>query len=100
MRFHGKVDHPSVMRLLREADVFCYPTQSSEGFPKAVLEALSCGLPVVTMPVSVLPRLVGSGCGVLLPQATPQAAADAVKAIVCDAGGYRKMSRRAIEDRA
>jgi glycosyltransferase involved in cell wall biosynthesis len=94
--FHGKVDHAEVIRLLQQADLFCYPT-ASEGFPKAVLEALACGLPVVTTRVSVLPRLIGSGCGLLVERVTPEALAQAVSDCLSDAERYRAMSARALE---
>jgi glycosyltransferase involved in cell wall biosynthesis len=89
--FHGKVDHAAVLGLLRRADLFCYPT-SSEGFPKAVLEALACGLPVISTPVSVIPQLVGPGCGVLISQVTPEAVADAVRFCLADAERFERMS--------
>jgi glycosyltransferase involved in cell wall biosynthesis len=93
--FHGAVDHASVLGLLRQADVFCYPT-ATEGFPKVVLEALACGLPIVTTNVSVLPHLV-HGCGVLLDVVTPQAVADAVWLCLAEPERYRAMSARATE---
>ncbi|RPI51405.1 MAG: glycosyltransferase, partial [Acidobacteria bacterium] len=34
--FHGKVAHDRVLDLLQQADLFCYPTAASEGFPKIV----------------------------------------------------------------
>lgn len=95
--FHGKVNHQEVIELLKQADVFCYPTRASEGFPKVVLEALACGLPVITTPVSVLPQLIGNGCGLLLDKATPEALAEGVCALASDPDKYRQMSRRAIE---
>jgi glycosyltransferase involved in cell wall biosynthesis len=92
--FHGRLRHEGVLDLLRRADLFCFPTDS-EGFPKAVLEALAAGLPVVTTPVSVLPLLLAEGGGVVLPDPAPEALADAVHAIVRDASCYTAMSRAA-----
>jgi len=94
--FHGKVDHAKVLGLLQQADLFCYPT-ASEGFPKAVLEALACGLPVVTTRVSVLPKLIGTGSGLLLEEVSPEALAQAVVDCLSDAERYRSMSARALE---
>lgn len=94
--FHGKVDHATVLRLLQQADLFCYPT-ASEGFPKAVLEALACGLPVVTTRVSVLPKLIDTGSGLLLKDVTPEGLAQAVVDCLSDAERYRNMSARALE---
>lgn len=95
VRFHGNVDHATVLRLLQGADIFCYPTAASEGFPKVVLEALACGLPIITTRVSVLPQFVESGCGILLDEVSPQALARAVTETLSDAGGYGRMSARA-----
>jgi glycosyltransferase involved in cell wall biosynthesis len=95
--FYGKVDHTRLMNLLRGADLFCYPTRASEGFPKVVHEALACGLPVVTTRVSVLPQVIGSGCGVLIEKAAPAEVAQAVRHCLEDADRYRAMSAAAIE---
>lgn len=94
--FHGKVDHKRVMSLLQQADLFCFPT-SSEGFPKVVLEALACGLPVVTTPVSVLPQLIGTGCGVIIEKTTTAEISQAVKSCLSDVDRYRAMSGKAVE---
>lgn len=95
--FHGKVNHEKVLELLQQADLFCYPTTSSEGFPKAVLEALACGLPVVTTRVSVLQQLIGTGCGVLIQEATPTALVDAVRECLMNQEQYQLMSRQAVK---
>ncbi|HEY7912481.1 MAG TPA: glycosyltransferase family 4 protein, partial [Blastocatellia bacterium] len=97
VKFHGKVDHTRLMNLLRRADLFCYPTRASEGFPKVVHEALACGLPVVTTRVSVLPQVIGSGCGVLIEKAAPAEVARAVQYSLEDATRYRAMSAEALE---
>jgi glycosyltransferase involved in cell wall biosynthesis len=96
VRFHGKVNHAQVMSLLRDADLFCFPTTSSEGFPKAVLEALACGLPVVTTRVSVLADLIGAGGGMLLNQATPTEVARGIEWCLSDDERYRALSSAAI----
>jgi glycosyltransferase involved in cell wall biosynthesis len=97
VHFHGKVEHSAVLDLLRKADVFCYPTTASEGFPKVVLEAMACGLPVITTRVSVLPELIGIGGGKLLNKATPFEVAGAVIETLSDRDCYRNMSELAIE---
>jgi hypothetical protein len=95
--FHGAVDHTTVIRLLQQADVFCYPTSASEGFPKVVLEALACGLPVLATRVSVLPDLLASGCGLLLDDASPAAVAGAIDSCLASADRYLAMSASAIQ---
>jgi len=97
--FHGKVNHEAVLRLLRQADLFCYPTDS-EGFPKVVLEALATGLPVITTKVSILPQLIGQGggqeAGMLLDEATPAQLVEAVRRCLADGARYHQMSASAV----
>jgi glycosyltransferase involved in cell wall biosynthesis len=94
--FHGQVNHEMVIRLMRRADLFCFPTVSSEGFPKAVLEAMACGLPIITTKISSLPQLIGSGCGVILDEPTPSIMANAVRRCLIDKEKYQRMSEKAM----
>lgn len=95
VNFHGRLDHEGVIEQLKRADLFCYPTKS-DGFPKAVLEALACGLPVIATPVSVIPQLLRSGCGILIDEANPQQLAQAIRRCLSDPDCYQEMSERAI----
>ena len=95
--FHGAVNHDRVIELMQAADIFSFPTMASEGFPKVVLEALACGLPVITTHVSVLPTLIGEGGGLLLESATAPALADAVRRCLADPERYRAMSQQAVK---
>ena len=94
--FHGKLEQKSVINLMKKAHVFCFPTSASEGFPKVVLEALACGLPVVTTKVSVLPQLIGDDCGVLLDSPNAAALSKKKKKICENSEIYESMSRAAI----
>jgi glycosyltransferase involved in cell wall biosynthesis len=94
--FHGKVGHDRVLQLLRKAHIFCYPS-SSEGFPKVVLEAMACGLPVITTKISVLPKLVGTRCGILIDDPIPEKLAQAVEHCLSDVSRYKTLSINAIE---
>lgn len=97
VHFPGKLTHEQVMKRLTDAHLFVFPTTSSDGFPKAVLEGLASGLPVVASPVSVLPQLLGNGCGVLLDDATPEGVARGIEQALNDPVRYEAMSRKAIE---
>jgi glycosyltransferase involved in cell wall biosynthesis len=94
--FHGRVGHKQVLRHLQRADLLCYPTTSSEGFPKIVLEAMACGVPVISTPVSVLPLLIGAGQGVLLNEATPAEVVKAVRLCLGNRELYSRMSAAAV----
>jgi glycosyltransferase involved in cell wall biosynthesis len=95
--FHGKLEHSTLLKLFCEGHLFCYPTAASEGFPKVVLEALASGMPVITTRVSVLPQLIGNGCGILLDSASPEELSKAVINVCSNKTQFGKMSKRAIE---
>jgi hypothetical protein len=94
--FHGKLPHSRVLELLGRSTLFCYPTSASEGFPKVVLEALASGLPIVTTRVSVLPQLIGAGCGELLDDTQPVNLATAITRCL-EPDRYARMSSNAIQ---
>jgi glycosyltransferase involved in cell wall biosynthesis len=94
--FSGKLEHDEVLERMSRADLFCYPTESSDGFPKVVLEALACGLPVVATRVSVLPRLIGVGAGILVEESSAEAVAEGIRLCLSDRERYRAMSRCAV----
>jgi len=61
VKFLGKQD--GLVEILTASDVFLIPSQS-ESFGLAALEAMACGLPVVSSSVGGLPELVGHNeCG-------------------------------------
>ncbi len=97
VHFSGKLNHDQVMQRLQGSHLFAFPTTSSDGFPKAVLEALAVGLPIVATRVSVLPHLLGNGCGVLIDEPTPEAVAQGIEQALNNPAQYETMSCKAIE---
>ncbi len=72
MPHHELADH------LREADIFILPSLE-DGLALTVVEALACGLPVITTPNTGASDLIQSGVnGEVVPIRDPQAIADAV----------------------
>jgi len=65
VRFVGREDHHRVPVWLAACDVFCLPSVR-EGCPNVVLEALSCGRPVVASRVGAIPNLVHADAGMLV----------------------------------
>jgi colanic acid/amylovoran biosynthesis glycosyltransferase len=95
--FHGKKNHIQVMSMLKEMDLFVFPSIASEGFPKAVLEAIAVGLPVITTGVSVLPKLIGeSKSGVVLDDVSPETILKAIYTYIENPDSYTSASENAI----
>ena len=68
IRFLGVCDADTVARWMNAADVLTLPSYS-EGCPNVVVEALSCGRPVVATNVGGIPEVLGNDCGILVPPA-------------------------------
>jgi glycosyltransferase involved in cell wall biosynthesis len=90
--FHGAMTHERVLALLRQADVFCLPAVENESTRQTVIEALACGLPVVTRP---MPFLLDRRCVLLLTHESPEALAEAVASLLRAPDNYRTLSAEA-----
>jgi len=82
--FLGSLPHEDVIRCMRAADVFVLPSLV-ESFGIVLLEAMSCGLPVVASRVMGIPYLVEDGLnGFLVPPTDEEALADRITALLSD----------------
>lgn len=70
----GRVDHATLIELLQAASLFVYPS-AYEGFGLPVLEAMACGVPVVTTKASSLPEVAGGAALLVSPGEVPALAA-------------------------
>jgi glycosyltransferase involved in cell wall biosynthesis len=71
-----------VASLLQGADVFCHPTQASEPFGLAIVEALHAGLPVVASGQGGPREILTEACGRWVPGGDPSALADALSSLL------------------
>ncbi len=70
--------HPLLAERLQGSDIFILPSLE-DGFARTVIEALACGLPVITTPNTGASDLIQSGVnGEVVPIRDPKAIADAV----------------------
>jgi len=70
---------------LRSFDVFCLPSYANEGVPQALMQAMACGLPVITTPVGSIEEVVQDGrTGMIVPPADPPALARAIATLIED----------------
>jgi len=94
VRFVGTVPYDEVVRYYLAADLFVLPTLY-EGLPKVVLEAMACGLPVVTTRVSGNTDVVVNGeTGVLIEPQSVEQLQDAILNLLSDPEMMRQMGLR------
>ncbi len=95
------VDGQEVRQLLRQANIFVLPCRISEdgdrdGIPNAILEAMSCELPVVSTTVSGIPEVIESQRnGLLVPPDDATALAGALTDLLADKDRAAKLGRNA-----
>ena len=84
---HDVREQKEVYSLVKAAKVFVFPS-AREGFGVAVLEALACGVPVVTTsaPDNLAQHLVARSPRGTICDSTASAIADAVKLLLTDGG--------------
>jgi glycosyltransferase involved in cell wall biosynthesis len=73
VRLVGAKEHSQVLSILADSDIAVQPSifarnGSREGIPVALMEAMSCGLPVVASELSGIPELVHDGVSGILVQ--------------------------------
>lgn len=61
----GAMSTKEIKEILKTTDVFLFPTHT-EGFSIALLEAMSCGLPIVTTPVGANIDMIESNGGIIV----------------------------------
>ncbi len=80
----GEVPSKDIAQYMQAADVFCLPSHR-EGIANAVVEAMACGLPVVTTNICGHPELVANEeIGLLIPMQNIEALTDKIKILLKD----------------
>jgi teichuronic acid biosynthesis glycosyltransferase TuaC len=88
----GSLPHSDVPRALAAADVFVLPTQI-EGSCNSVLEAMACGLPVVTSNGSYMDDIVDDDVAFRVDPVDVRAIREAIVALMNDPARRESMSR-------
>ena len=75
---HRTQNQEELITLYSQSDVFVNATRE-ENFPTVNIEAIACGLPVITFKTGGSPEIIDETCGIVVPKNDVKALADAVK---------------------
>lgn len=93
IRWLGSIPHDVLPKVLQNSDVFAIP-QNIGGLGLSVLEAMSCGLPVITTAIGETTKLLGSDEGMLVEPKNKTAIVDAMRQLADDAQLRKSMGER------
>jgi glycosyltransferase involved in cell wall biosynthesis len=98
--FVGVLPHDELIRRLRDGhwDVMALPsivtaTGEKEGIPVSLIEAMACGVPVISTTTGGIPELLGGGAGVLVPERDLTAMARELEKLYTDAGRRQALAK-------
>ncbi|MFC1975426.1 glycosyltransferase family 4 protein [Chloroflexota bacterium] len=96
IRFPGYIPQDELPLWYNAATLFVYPSHF-EGFGLPVLEAMACGMPVITSTVSSLPEVTGKdGVACLVNPTDAEALAEVMNEVMADADLRASMSERGL----
>lgn len=97
-RVHCTGFQEKAVRLVAECDAFVMPSIKREGLPKALIEAMSVGVPPIVTRVGGMPEVIEDGkCGIVVPPADSDALASAVSALASNPEMADRYGRNAKE---
>ncbi len=80
--YHGyKPVGPELFAYYKNADIYIIASQSSEGFPRTIWEAMAHSLPVIATRVGSIPDFI-EDAAVLVPPKNPKALAEGIKNLI------------------
>lgn len=90
--FIDYLDNEELPGVYKNSDVFVLPSLM-EGVPRTILEAMACGVPVVTTNLPHLVRII-DGAGLVVPPKEPTLLSDAILTILEDSSLAENMGQR------
>lgn len=102
VRLAGQIVPTKIHQWMQASDIFVFPSYM-EGMPNAVMEAMACGLPVISTTVGGLPDAIGNCEGAILVEPNNvEQLASAIQKVCDNTEQYKKMSliaRRTAEEK-
>ncbi len=97
IELRGDLPREEVEKELKRADIFALSSRA-EGFPVSILEAMSCGIPVVAPEITGIPEQITHGeHGLLVKPEDPASLAQAMERLLLDSALRERMGRAARE---
>jgi len=96
IRFLGELARVDALAHMASCDLFVFPSHT-EGFPNAVAEAMSLGLPIVATRVGAIPEMLGNGAGFLVDQKRKDQLAKILKEVLQNTELRKSAGRLAFE---
>lgn len=94
VRFAGGLDFARVLDFYERADVLALVSET-EGWPKAIAEAMAFGLVCIGSERGLVPWMLSEGRGLTIPPGDADALATCLRQIVADPARYQAMAQRA-----
>ena len=96
VEFLGRLERDAIVALYEDADAMLNPT-TVDNMPNSLLEAMACGLPVVSTDVGGVPYLVSDGQSALLvPANDPARMASAMQRLIEDSALRNRVAETAL----
>jgi len=88
------LEREEVFEVLKNSDIFVLPS-NYEGFPYTILEAMSCGLPVIASDVGGVSEIVDENCGILIKRGDEDGLKKALEKLIEDPSLLLKLGENA-----
>jgi glycosyltransferase involved in cell wall biosynthesis len=94
VNFTGGVGFDEVLQFLERAGILVLASET-EGWPKAIVEAMALGLVAIGSDVGLVPEILGEGRGLIVPIGDAEALTSALQKVLSAPDAYAEMRSRA-----
>jgi glycosyltransferase involved in cell wall biosynthesis len=100
VHFMGWKSSEELLELYHQSDVLIQPSVighdgDRDGIPNVLLEAMACGIPIVTTALSGIPEIVNGNTAMLIPEKNPNEIASALLHVYQDSDFRKRMIEKA-----